>query len=721
MGNTLITGNDDKRFNNSSVAQTVRSIVMDRQEVLLGKPVRINIAKACASNVIRPGITKEPNFSSIALPSMDPDAQKKFEQALRKCEKDQEDSPLSDAQKKEAINKCRNNINVYPVETTFVGLQIEDQRDPYCGNQEGSSVGIAGVNMSSNRGAEGKSYSKADMFMLNYCAKSLYDRGCMLMAPKDVKVGGKIVRRIVPRLATPKENPQCYTNKGVLNYGPPECSCINSIAGPSMNTWPTNRADLDPLFPGAKNPYGLTEDDLSDAQNGGNNWTKYSLNIFRQPSNQQFPNGTDNRCTDNISSNLASGRAGAYLTYQMEKPTTVCINQINIVDSNIGNLEISDVKQSCGNQSKDVEVSGVAVSKGSKVDPVEQERENQRIQKEAEEKEKAEAAARAEKARLEAHNKLMADQLAAMQKMMADMAKQKADAEAKAAADKAAADKAAAEKAKRDADLAAANAKSAADKAEAEKKAADAKAAADKAEAEKKAADAKAAEEKAKAEKAAAEKAAADKAAAEKAKKEADLAAANAKSVVERKEAEAKSAQAKADAEKADAAKKAAEAAAAEASKKADSDKASAEKAKNEAVQSANQAQLANEKAKVEKIADQAQKAAENVAKEAQKTAEQAQQMAQSTAKEAQKAVEQAGSSMSMIVGGIIVVAIIAVVIYFLTRNKQPEGVQPMVMAPQMVAPQVMAPQVVAPQVMAPQVMAPQVVAPQMVAPVYQQ
>jgi hypothetical protein len=168
MGNTLVTANDNKMFNNSSVAQTVKNIVMDRQEVQLGKNVRINIAKACAANVIKPGITKEPDFTSIPIPSIDPEADKKAQQMREKCTKDQENSRLSAAQQKEAIQKCLAAVRVYPMTTDYLGLQIDDQRDPYCGNHEGNSVGIAGINMSLNRGSEGKARSKADMFMLNY-------------------------------------------------------------------------------------------------------------------------------------------------------------------------------------------------------------------------------------------------------------------------------------------------------------------------------------------------------------------------------------------------------------------------------------------------------------------------------------------------------------------------------------------------------------------------
>ncbi len=125
-------------------------------------------------------------------------------------------------------------------------------------------------------------------------------------------------------------------------------------------------------------------------------------------------------------------------------------------------------------------------------------------------------------------------------------AKEKAEAEKKAAEEKAAKEKAEAEKK-------AAEEKAAKEKAEAEKKAAEEKAAKEKAEAEKKAAEEKAAKEKAEAEKKAAE----EKAAKEKAK--AEKKAAEEKAAKEKAEAEKKAAEEKAAKEKAEADNKTAE------------------------------------------------------------------------------------------------------------------------------------------------------------------
>jgi len=430
MGNTLIKNNSDARFNDSSVAQTVRELVMSREDVLLGTNVKVNIAKACASDVIKKGITDTPSLSSIPLPMID----------------DAED----------AVKSGRR------LPSQLVGLQIDDNRDGYCGNDAGATVGSAGVNVSLNRG--GGARSKADLFMLNYCAKSLYDRGCIKIGKKTVKdpITGKMITIDIPQLATAKENPMCYTKRGKLDYGPPECYCLNSISGPSMNTWPSDSNKLDPMFK-AGNPYGLSGEYTSDStESGGNNFTKFSLNIFRQKANEQYPKQLDEKCTSALIGSKENGRAAAYKLKEYDDSVQVCMNQINIVDSNIGNLDISDVKQSCGNATKEVAVEGLNVAKENKVDPLQQLAEQKRIQDLA----AAEARADIERKQREAENKKLQDQMAAMQKMMADLQKQKDADAAKAAADKVAAEA----KAKKDSEDAAAAAAAKA-KAEAEAKA----------------------------------------------------------------------------------------------------------------------------------------------------------------------------------------------------------------------------------------------------------
>jgi hypothetical protein len=280
----------------------------------------------------------------------------------------------------------------------------------------------------------------------------------------------------VPQLATAKENPMCYTKRGKLDYGPPECYCLNSISGPSMNTWPSDSTKLDPVFRGG-NPYGLTGEYTSDStESGGNNFTKYSLNIFRQKANEQYPKQLDEKCTSGLIGSKETGRASAYKLKEYDDSVQVCMNQINIVDSNIGNLDISDVKQSCGNATKEVAVEGASVAKENKVDPIQQLAEQKRIQDLA----AAEAKAESERKQREAENKKIQDQMAAMQKMLADLQKQK-DADAAAAAK---AKEEADAKAKKDleAAVAAAAAKAKADaeaKSRADAEAAAAKAAAD--------------------------------------------------------------------------------------------------------------------------------------------------------------------------------------------------------------------------------------------------
>jgi hypothetical protein len=688
MGNTLTGGPNakpqptDKRFNNSSVAQTVREITMNRHERLAGKLVKINIAKACANQVISKGASERSTVATIQLPFFDPEHESKINEYKESCMKIDPADKLPKDQKEANIKKCLEGVRSYPLRTQYIGLQIDDDREKYCGNEKGDSIGIAGINLSMNRGSENNSRSNTDNFMLNYCAKSLYDRGCIRMGtrvlkrnilvdakgneidtkslPKDTKqrsvalAGSKPsvreTRISVPELVPAKENPSCYNN-GLLDYGTPECSCLNSFAGPNLNTWPSDSPDIDPDFPNSRNPYGLVRPNISSSDSGGNSWTKYSLNIFGQDSQVQYPIQIDKTCHSRQIGDKSTGAGPAYTlaAFKPKEGVQICINQINVINSNIGNLDISDVKQSCGAASKDVEVKGASVGQDD-VDPVKLWERNQRETAELERVEKE----KIENERREVEKKKIQDQLIATQKALAEVERQKqveaaarakaeadarakADAEAKAKAEAAAKAQADA-KAKADADAKAQADALALARTESERNAA-IKAAADKAAADKAAAD-----------KAAADKAVADKAAADKAAAEAN-AQAKAKSLEE--EAASKARTAAAEAAKIAASKTATEqekTAAQAAADKAAADRAAAEAARITADKSV------SENIKVE--ANDAAKRAATVAKETALTA----------AKAAVEATKPKNNQM-LYAGIAVVIIIILIAIFFATRG----------------------------------------------------
>jgi len=307
MGNSITKDLNDHRFNEKSLLGIeIKKIMMDYDKPIDPyNPTYTNVkqylAKACCKDVIRPGVSNEKNsVASIAFPIAGDLTQDR-------CKKD---------------GVC--------LETEYVGLQIDDERVKYCG--KGDTIGLAGYNFSIDRDSSGN--SECDNYMLDYCAKSIYDQGCITINKN--KTG-----KLVSQFTDPKINPMCLDKDKRVNYGPPECECLNSIFGTNLNTRPAKK-----IGDSTGNPYGL-EGTATDPEN---NFSKYSLNIFNQQAGTQRPRSLDNRCTV-AATRGDSGRSSAY-TLLIDKlgQVTICLNQINLNDSNIGNANISDLKQenNCG-------------------------------------------------------------------------------------------------------------------------------------------------------------------------------------------------------------------------------------------------------------------------------------------------------------------------------------------------------------------------------------
>ncbi len=436
MGNTITKSSDDKRFGDSLLAKEIKNIVQNQTSTYKDKEIKIHVAKACCRDVVRPDIEKEQNnVVSVAFP-------KPLDPKEERCAK-----------------------NGVCLDTTYVGLQIADDRAKWCGTDKDG--GIAGYSFSTIRG--GGSNSVCDNFMMDYCAKSLYEQGC-------VKMGKNKAGALVPQFANASENKMCWDVENKMNYGPPECHCLNSLFGPNLNTWPAKEIE-DKTF-GTKNPYGLEGRQTSL----DNNFSKYTLNIFKADKPKQFPRVLDARCAVRASGGDSS-RSRAYTLAQDDNGNvSICLNQINIADSNIGNANFEDIKQenNCGGppaSAQEPTVDSVPVNPDQKIDPAVKAAADKKILDDAAAKKKAEDEAKAvadalaaAKAKAEADAKTTsvvkqeAELLVAKSKADADKAKADAD-KAKADADKAAADAKAkadadAAKAKADADAATMKAKS---------------------------------------------------------------------------------------------------------------------------------------------------------------------------------------------------------------------------------------------------------------------
>ncbi len=396
MGNTIQKDSStDRRFGDSLLAREIKNIMTEQKATFRDKVVNINVAKACCRDVIKPDIsnTETKNVVSIAFP--------KATTGSERC-------------KKEGI--C--------LETEYVGYQINGDRNNYC--KQGTKVGD--VDMSITRpGVVG--YSSCDGFMIDYCAKSLYEQGCIRMDKNSEN-------KLVPQFSNYEKNKMCWTYDKKMNYGPPECTCLNSAYGPNLNTNPSNRSI--PPF-GDSNPYGL--DGIN--QNGDNTSTKYSLNIFAMDPTEQFPVAIDARCTkrsvagdDNMSAAYTLGRDS---TGQIN----ICINSINVTDSNINEANFSDIKQDniCGpNKPQKPSKDDVPVNPDKKLSDAQKAEVDKKILEEAAAKKKVEEEARNKliqeenkaKAALEA-KKVAEEQAKA--KMIEEENKTKAALEAKKKAD----------------------------------------------------------------------------------------------------------------------------------------------------------------------------------------------------------------------------------------------------------------------------------------------
>ena len=305
MGNTLTTNTNDKRINDSLLGKEIKDILSNKQQIIdvdkNGKNiiVPVNKYRACCLGVYKEAKNlSKGDFISVKMPSI---------------------SSKEDPQ-------CRGNDNCMVSDT--LGLQIAG--DPgWCKSQNKDLYpGLGG---------------QCDKFMVDHCAKHLYQRGCIVCEK----------RKPTDKTCVPKwnsSNKNCFNrdpNEPTLTFGPEECSCINSATGFTLNSDPTNKFKGGIEFKNKfQNPYGV-------AGTKTNHYTKYSLNLFNYSIGQQKPQVLDTNCSASIRSkgSSQSGISRPYLlTDYANSNISMCLNQINIGNSQIGNLNFKNIKQNnnCG-------------------------------------------------------------------------------------------------------------------------------------------------------------------------------------------------------------------------------------------------------------------------------------------------------------------------------------------------------------------------------------
>ncbi len=312
-----------------------------------GKNIKPYIIKACCMDAVGPNqaVEKPNNITSIKFPvTTDKTIQVKDSAGATITD------PVTGLPQVKTDPLCIDTKNCLNVDhqNGMYGLQIIGDRDSYCGTDSVDGLGggrfpLNTTVTTTNGGMIMKGSESCNAYMKNHCAKSLYERGCLIMK-KDTK------GNLIPKFASITDNRMCYDSQLKIEAGDPECKCLNSIGGPNLNTNPGSTVLYDTKYTGLKNPYDLSDELLSRE----NTVTKYSVDLFGLETQKQLPYATDRNCS-NPTSNTSSYTAQPYRLPNdgQGQSLTICVNSVTLSDMNVGgNVNLSDINMtsSCGAQ-----------------------------------------------------------------------------------------------------------------------------------------------------------------------------------------------------------------------------------------------------------------------------------------------------------------------------------------------------------------------------------
>lgn len=298
MGNTLVTSGSNRNINDSILGKRIKEILKSQKiphdDYKDGLPINKMVA-CCTGNAVEGASVNKNQFITINLPT-----------ALDETHIDCKDKG-------------------YCIESSKLGLQFPNTK--------------CDVNwVKGNKGT-------CDRLIVNKCAKELYDSGCLKIKTNSK---GKKVR------VWDSKNKNCFDKRGNLIYGSEECVCLNSATGYNLNMDPSTKIKGGVAFRNKdENPYGLEGPASGKYSGDNNNYTKYSLDIFGYEPQYQYPNVFDGRCAGRQAS-VEAGESKPYKLSSYEKTPNICLNQINIKDSDIGQANMSNIKQNnnCGGPTK---------------------------------------------------------------------------------------------------------------------------------------------------------------------------------------------------------------------------------------------------------------------------------------------------------------------------------------------------------------------------------
>ena len=306
MGNTLIKSSEDQRINNSLLGKEISKMFAEKKIEYKNSngtyKIPINKIRACCLGALK----EKPETNDFITVNL-PDA---LDETNNYCSGDEK--------------RC--------IGTTKLGLQIKGDPSKEC------IIKLSDKKDDTLDFTKGDK-SKCDGFMVNHCAKSLYDKGCLVC--KGTKKDSNGFKICTPQWNV--ENKNCFNKDGTLIYGPEECVCINSQTGYTLNRNPSTDATGE--FTSTKNPWEVKGD-------SNNDYTKYSLNLFNYDIQYQKPNVFDNRCSNRMNNGaVEAGKSVAYLLPDYLGQPNICLNMINLGgNSNFGKTQLSNIKQTnnCG-------------------------------------------------------------------------------------------------------------------------------------------------------------------------------------------------------------------------------------------------------------------------------------------------------------------------------------------------------------------------------------
>ncbi len=307
MGNTLTVDNeDDNRFNESVYGKTIKQILLDSKIKKNNRDIKDIRIRACCQGAITGSATAEQDSiknnptdkftaTSIQLPEFI-------------------DEVKNATTKASAITLCNNTSgSCLKKGSKYIGLQaVVNNKDEYC------SLANTGANITDRQ--------SCDNYIINRCAKNLYDQGCIYVdEQKKAKFNGL--------------NNMCFSIDGLTTTGPPECGCLNSMTGYVLNTRPQTD----------NNPYNLTGINTSSSS-----VTPYSLNVFNTTAERQYPVILDPGCKSSIVSRPNNGLGYSYLTKDYEenknKPISLCLNDLSFNNIEGQKIDINKIQlqNNCG-------------------------------------------------------------------------------------------------------------------------------------------------------------------------------------------------------------------------------------------------------------------------------------------------------------------------------------------------------------------------------------